>query len=96
VETLYSRAHRIGLDGVSCLLDGLHENLSFGFFVVVVICVLVCPAPEVFILTEQQLEGFGDHVGRRSIDKLRIELELRLYRFFDAGLDGDGFGLFGW
>jgi hypothetical protein len=73
VETRYSRAHRIGLDGVSCLLDGLRKNLSFGFFVVVVIGVLVYPALEVVILAEEQLQGFGVHVRRRSIEKLGIE-----------------------
>jgi hypothetical protein len=96
LETLYSRAHRIGLDGVSWLLDGLRKNISFGFFVVVVVCVLVCPALEVVILAEEQLQGFGDHVRRRSIDELSIELQLSLYRFFDTGLDGDCFGLFWW
>src|SRR5712692_5180559 len=40
--TLYSRAHRIGLDGVSCLLDSLRKNVSFSFSIVVVVCVLVC------------------------------------------------------
>src|SRR6266700_118600 len=96
LETLYSRAHRIGLDGLSCLLDGLRKNISFRFFVFVVVCVLVCPALEVVILAEEQLQGFGDHVGRRSLDELRIELQLSLYRFFDTGLDGDCFWLFRW
>jgi len=40
--TLCARAHRIGSDGTSCLLDGLRKNVSFSFFVVVVVCVLVC------------------------------------------------------
>src|SRR4029077_2717094 len=47
LRTLYSRAHRIGLDGVSCLLDGLGKNLSSCFFVVVVVCLFVYPASEV-------------------------------------------------
>src|SRR5216684_3425830 len=68
--TLYSRAHRIGLDGVSCLLDGPRKNISFGFFVFVVIGVLVCPVSEVVILAEKQLQGFGDHVGCRSVEEL--------------------------
>src|SRR5579859_7499722 len=72
--TQYSRAHRIGLDGVSCLLDGLGKNLSIYFFVVVVVCMFVYPASEVVILAEEQLQGFGDHVRRRSIDELSIEL----------------------
>src|SRR6266852_3292691 len=94
--TLYSRAHRIGLDGVSCLLDSLRKDVSFSLFFVVVVCVLVCPASEVVVLAEQQLQGFRDHVRRRSIDELSIELKLSLYRFFDARLDGDCFGLFWW
>src|ERR1700687_1131930 len=94
--TLYSRADRIGLDGTSCSSDGLCKNLSSGFFVVVVVCVMVCPASEVVVLAEEQLQGFGDHVRRRSIDELSIELQLRLYRFLDTGLDSDGFWLFRW
>src|SRR6266446_4343504 len=94
--TLYSCAHRIGLDGVSCLLDGLCKYVSFSVFVVVVVCVLVCPAFEVVVLAEEQLQGFGDHVRRRSIDELSIELKLGLYRFFYTRLDSDCFGLFWW
>src|SRR5229473_7863563 len=94
LRTLCSLAHRIGLDGTSCLLDGLCKNVSFSFSIVVVVCVLVCPSSEVVVLAEQQFEGFGDHVGRRSIDELSIELKLSLYRFFDTRLDGDCFGLF--
>ena len=73
VRTLYSRAHRIGLDGASCLLDGLRKSISFDFSVVVIVCVLVCPPSEVVILAEEQLQGFGDHVGRRSVDKLSVQ-----------------------
>jgi hypothetical protein len=72
--TLCSRAHRIGLDGTSSLLDGLCKNVSFSFSIVVVVCVLVCPASEVVVLAEEQLQGFGDHVRWGSIDELRIEL----------------------
>ncbi len=60
--TLCARTHRIGLDGTSCLLDGLRKNVSFSFFVVVVVCVLVCPVFEVVVLAEQQLQSLGDHV----------------------------------
>src|SRR5882672_4794034 len=94
--TLCSRALRIGLDGTSSLLDGLRKNVSFSFSIVVVVCVLVCPASEVVVLAEQQLQGFSDDVRRRSIDELSIELKPSLYRFFDTRLDGDCFGLFWW
>ena len=50
--TLCSRAHRIGLEGVSCLLDGLRKYVSFGFFVAVVVRVLICPASELVVLAE--------------------------------------------
>src|SRR6266852_8899088 len=96
LRTLCSLAHRIGLDGTSCLLDGLCKNVSFSFSIVVVVCVLVCPASEVVVLAEEQLQGFGDHVRRRSIDELSIELKLSLYRFFYTRLDSDCFGLFWW
>ena len=78
------------------MLDGLRKYVSFSFVVVVVVCVLVCPASEVIVLAEEQLQGFGDHVRRRSIDELSIKLKLSLYRFFDTRLDGDCFGLFWW
>src|SRR5580658_185611 len=94
--TLYSRAHRIGLDGTSCLLDGLRKNDSFSFFVVVIVCVLLCPASELVVLAEQQLQGFGDHVRRRSIDELSVKLKLSLCRFFDTRLHSNCFGLFWW
>ena len=96
LRTLCDRAHRIGLDGTSCLLDGLRKIVSFDFFVVVIVCVFVYPASEVVVLAEEQLQGFCDHVGRRSIDELSIELKLSLNRFFDTRLDGDCFGLFWW
>jgi hypothetical protein len=70
------------------LSNGLRKNVSFRFSIVVFVCVLVCPASEVVILAEEQLQGFGDHVRRRSIDELSIELKLGLYRFFDTRLDG--------
>ena len=60
--TLCARAHRIGLDGTSFLLDGLRKNVSFSFFVVAVVGVLICPAPEVVVLAEQQLQGLGNYV----------------------------------
>jgi hypothetical protein len=41
LRTLYSRAHRIGLDGISYLLGGLCENLSLDLFWILVVNVLV-------------------------------------------------------
>jgi hypothetical protein len=46
------------------LLDGLCKKISFAFSVVVVVCALFGPAPELIILAEEQLQGLGDDVGR--------------------------------
>jgi 2-methylcitrate dehydratase len=37
LRTLYSRAHRIGSDGTSCLLRGLREKLSLDLFLILMI-----------------------------------------------------------
>ncbi len=50
--TLYSRAHRIGLDGDSWLLHGLRNGLSLRLFLVVVVIVLAYPALEFLVLAE--------------------------------------------
>src|SRR6266852_2738868 len=48
LTTLYSRAHRIGLDGASCLLDDLRKSSSFNFFVVVVILEVLSESTTIF------------------------------------------------
>jgi hypothetical protein len=40
VMTLYSRAHRIGLNGISCLLRGLRNGLSLDLFLILAVGVL--------------------------------------------------------
>src|SRR5437016_5435634 len=40
LETLYSHAHRIGLDGGSCLLHSSSKGVSLNLFLVAVVCVL--------------------------------------------------------
>jgi hypothetical protein len=85
--TLCSRAHRIGLDGTSPLLGSLRKNVSFSFSIVVIVCVLVCPASEVVVLAEEHLQGFGDHVRRRSIsDRSQLEMEHGSCRIAEAVL----------
>ena len=69
METLYSRAHRIGLDGISCLLDGLRKNVSLSSLAVVVVCVFVCPVSEVVVLAEQPVKIPG---WQRNPDHSRI------------------------
>ena len=70
LRTLYSRARRIGLDVSSCLLWGLRKSLSFDLFLAVVVRVLACPALELVVLLEQQLEGLADDVGRVRINEI--------------------------
>src|SRR6266851_9838832 len=88
VRTLYSRAHRIGLDGSSCLLCGLCNSLSFDLFLDVVVSVLACPALELVVLLEQQLEGLADDVGRVRINEFRIPVQAMSDFFLQADLEG--------
>ena len=63
LRTLYSRAHRIELNGDSCLLCGLCKSLSFDlFFLHVVVSVLACPVLELVVALEQKFQCFGDDV----------------------------------
>src|SRR5271165_242792 len=73
LRTLYSRAHRIGLDGTSSLLSGLCKSLCFDLFLGVVVSVLACPALKLLVLAKQKFECLGNDVGRRSVNKLGIE-----------------------
>jgi hypothetical protein len=52
VGTLYSRAHRIGLDGSSCLLCGLCKQTSFVLLMVVTARTLIEPVFELLIFLE--------------------------------------------
>jgi len=63
LRTLYSRAHRIVLDGISYLLRGLCKSLSFDlFFLHVVVSVLACPALELVVTLEEKFQSLGDDV----------------------------------
>src|ERR1700723_3705279 len=63
LRTLYSRAYRIGLNEVSCLLRGLRKNVSSGLFLVDVGRMFAQPAFEFVVSLEKQLECFADEVG---------------------------------
>src|SRR5271156_5887496 len=74
LRTLYSRAHRIGLNGASCLLRGLCKNLSSGLFFVDVGRMFAQPAFEFVVPLEKQLECFTDDVGRICADELSVSV----------------------
>src|SRR5256885_10128694 len=76
LRTLYSRAHRIVLDGISYLLLGLCKRFSLDLFCAVPVGVLACPALELLVLLEQQLEGLADDVGRVCVNEFRIPVQV--------------------
>src|SRR6266566_6094768 len=89
LRTLYSRAHRIVLDGFSYLLRSLCKSPSFDlFFLHVVVGVLARPALELIVLLEQQLEGLADDVGRVRINEFRISVQVMSDFFLQADLQG--------
>jgi len=53
LRTLYSRAHRIGLDEASCLLGGLRKNVSSDLLLVDVSWMFAQPALELGVPLEQ-------------------------------------------
>src|SRR5487761_408481 len=95
LRTLYSRAHRIGLDGASYLSRGLRKNVSFDLFLVDVARMLAKPALELVIALEENLKRLADDVGRICADELGVSVQLVSDFFFQANLKGCSFGLFG-
>ena len=96
LRTLYSRAHRIGLNGASWLSRGLRKNVSFDLLSVDVARVLAKPAFEFIVSLEQELERFADYVGRICADELSVSVEVVLDFFLRSNLNGCSFGLFRW
>ena len=88
LASLSSCAHRIVLDAISYLLRGLRESLSLDLFLAVVVRVLSCPALELVILPEQQLEGLADDVGRVRINEFRILVQVISDFFLQTDLEG--------
>ena len=96
LRTLYSRAYRIGLNEVSCLLRGLRKNVSSGLFLVDVGRMFAQPAFEFVVSLEKQLECFADDVGRICADELRVSVQVVSHFFLQANLKGCSLWLFGW
>src|ERR1700730_17893332 len=98
VMTLCSRAHRIGLDGTSCLLHGLFKRVSLDLFLVVVVGVgvLACPALELLILAEQELGRFAHDVGSVCVDELGVLVQVISDSFLQANLMGCSLRLLRW
>ena len=96
VRTLYSRAYRIGLNEVSCLLRGFRKSLSSGLFLVDVGRMFAQPTLELVVPLEQQLECFADDVGRICADELSVSVQVASHFFLQANLKGCSLWLFGW
>jgi hypothetical protein len=94
--TLYSRAHRIGLNEASCLLRGLRKNVSSDLLLVNVVRVFAQPALELVIPLEQELVRFADDVGRVCADELGVSVQVVSHFFLQANLKGCSLWLFGW
>jgi len=96
LRTLYSRAHRIGLNVASCSLRGLCKNVSSGLFLVDVGRMFAQPAFEFVVSLEKQLECFADDVGRICADELSVSVQVVSHFFLQANLKGCSLWLFGW
>src|SRR5437016_9851829 len=88
LRTLYSRAHRVVWDVISYLLRGLCESLSLDLFFAMPVSVLACPALELLVLLEQQLEGLADDVGSVRVDELGVLVEVMPDLSLQAHLNG--------
>src|SRR5207244_12812870 len=88
LRTLYSRAHRVVWDVISYLLRGLCESLSLDLFFAMPVSVLACPALELLVLLEQQLEGLADDVGSVRINEFCISVQVKSDFFLQADLQG--------
>lgn len=86
LRTLYSRAHRIGLNGASCLLRGLCKNVSSGLFLVDVGRMFAQPAFEFVVPLEKQLKCFAHDVGRICADELSVSVQAVSHFFLQANL----------
>src|SRR5207245_10294365 len=93
VRTLYSRAHRIGLGGASCLLRGPCQGFSLDLFLAVIVAVLTCPALELLVLPEQELERLAHDVGNVRVDEFCVPVQVAPDLFLQAHLKGCTFWL---
>ena len=87
LRTLYSRAHRIGLDETSWGLERLSEASSFGCLAVVIGALPVKPELELLVLLKEKFEGFADDVGLVAADELGVFVQVEFDAFFNSDLD---------
>ena len=76
LKTLYSRADRIGLNYVSCLLGGLRKNISSDFLLAAVGRMFAQPTFEFVVPLEQELERLTDDVGRICADEFGVSVQV--------------------
>src|SRR6266566_1147637 len=96
LRTLYSRAHRIGLNEASWLLCGLGKNVSSDLLLVDVGRMFAQPAFELVVPLEQELERFADDVGRICADEHGVSVQVVSDFFLQANLKGCSFWLLQW
>ncbi len=78
------------------LLCGLCKSISLDLFLAVIVGVLACPAPEVVVLLEQQLECLADDIGRSRINEFCVPVQVMSDFFLQADLQGCRFWLLRW
>jgi len=96
LRTLYSRAHRVGLNEASCLLRRLFGNVSVDLLLIDVGRMFAEPVFEVGVPLEEEFEGFADDVGRISTNELSVSIEVAPDMFIQAELKGGSFVFFEW
>jgi hypothetical protein len=76
-------------------MSGLCQNVSFDFFLVVIVGVLAQPAPKFLVPFEQQLQRLAHDVGWARVDELRVLVQIESDVLLQAHLKGCSF-LLGW
>ena len=75
------------------LLRGLCKSVSLDLFLAAIVDVLACPALELVVLLEQQLECLTDDVRGVSIDELCVSVKVVSDLFLQTDLKGCSLGL---
>src|SRR5690348_12634128 len=96
LRTLYSRAYRIVLNGASCLLRGLCENVSFEWVLLDLGRMVAQPTLELVVSLEKQLECFADDVRRICTDEFSVSVHVASDFFLQTNLKGCSLWLFRW
>src|ERR1039457_5742678 len=88
LRTLYSRAQRIGLNGISCLLRSLFQSVSLNGLVIVASYARLCVCPEFELVgfLKYKLQRFRNDVGWIRIKELGAPVQIASDFFLHANL----------